>query len=77
MLNKYSWLVIVEVFDGKRFASAHRVSNSENLLSKLEGFKSAESVNIADSKKAAVDLADYWNECYRKNGTLYDWMTRK
>ena len=73
MLNKYSWLVIVQVFDGKRFAFARRVSHSTNLLSELEGFKSAESVNIADSKKAAVDIANYWNECYRKNGTLYDW----
>jgi len=72
MLDKYSWLVIVEVFDGKRFAFTHRVSNSVNLLSELERFKSAESVNIADSKKAAIELADYWNECYRKNGTLYD-----
>jgi hypothetical protein len=44
-----------------------------NLLFELKGFKSAESVNIADSKKAAVELADYWNECYRENGTLYDW----
>ena len=73
MLNKYSWLVIVDEYDGRRIAYVHRVSHSLNLLFELEKFKSAESINIADSKKAAVELADYWNECYRKNGTLYDY----
>ena len=73
MLNKYSWLVIVQVFDGKRFAFARRVSHSTNLLSELARLESPASVNIADSKKAADELVEYWNKCYKENGILYDW----
>lgn len=71
MLDKYSWLVIVRCIDGKRYAYAERWSHNMNLKFMFEDEK-IESVNIADSKKAASELAEFWNDCYKKNGTAFD-----
>lgn len=73
MLKKLSHLVVVRNFDGKRISGVLTVRNNENLLSQLKGISHLESVNIADSKKAAYELSNFWNECYKENGTLYDW----
>lgn len=42
------------------------------VLTGLFDVSNIESVNIADSKKAALELAEFWNDCYKKNGTLFD-----
>ena len=73
MLNKLSHLVVVRNFDGKRISGVLTVRNNDNLVSQLRGVSHLESANIADSKKAAYELSNFWNECYKKNGTLYDW----
>lgn len=71
MLEKYSWLVIVRCINGKRYAYAERWSHNTSLTG-LFDVSNIESVNIADSKKAALELAEFWNDCYKKNGTLFD-----
>lgn len=76
MLDKYSWLVIVRCINGKRYAYAERWSHNTSLTGLFDvskgGVKNIETVNIADSKKAALELAEFWNDCYKKNGTLFD-----
>ena len=44
------------------------VRNSDNLLSALN-IKDIQNANICSSKKLAYELSDYWNECYKINGT--------
>lgn len=69
MLKNKTHYVFVVKMDGKFFAYAKTSSNSNNLLSYL-GDAGLQSVNAADSKKEAAALADFWNDCYKKNGTF-------
>ena len=65
MLKNKTHYVFVAKMDGKFFAYAKTISNSNNLLSYL-GDAGLQSVNAADSKKEAAALADFWNDCYKK-----------
>lgn len=59
-----------KVMNGQRlFADVLKVSEHENLLSVLSGIGGLVSVNPCETKKAAQELADFWNDCYKKNGT--------
>lgn len=68
MLNGKTNYVFGVRKDGKHYAYAVTVANSDNLIAFL-GVDGLEHVNATSTKKEAKELADYWNECYRKNGT--------
>mgnify|MGYP005768670771 FL=1 len=68
MLKSNTHYVFVVEKDDKFFAYAKTIPNSNNLLSYL-GLTGLKTVNAADSKKEAKALAEFWNDCYKKNGT--------
>lgn len=75
-MNKNSYLII-EIMDpatGRTAASVRKWNHSYNLVSLFENTSGNKilSVNIADSKKEAESIADYWNQAYiAKNKYLY------
>lgn len=54
--------------NNKLYACVIKATESDNLLSKFE-IKNISSVNIFPTKKRADEIAKFWNECYKKNGT--------
>lgn len=64
--HHYFYLAVTEVKDGKCFSSVLRVSDCENLTCVLKHYYSA---NIMPSKKKAQEVVDFWNRCYKANGT--------
>ena len=59
----------------KHYASAEKIPGGNNLLcyatdyAKTRYGKHATSMNVCNTWKAARQLADQWNECYKNNGT--------
>ena len=66
MRNTYIAISIQE--NEKNYAYAIKVNESENLLSKLK-IKGIIHANICSTKKQAEKVVNYWNECYKNNGT--------
>ena len=64
---KTFYYVAVETEDGQNYAFVMKVKKNENLLSKL--CKNCSYVQPCETKKEAIALANYWNDCYIKNGT--------
>ena len=62
----YFYFACVKEQDGKHYATVERVSDCESVLWKLAGYESA---NIMPTKKKAQEVVDFWNDCYKKNGT--------
>lgn len=62
----YFYFACVKEQDGKRYATVERVSECESVLWKLAGY---ESTNAMPTKKRAQEVVDFWNDCYKKNGT--------
>lgn len=74
VLNNNSYYVVVVKYtdaDGQEYYSAYTetIPNSSNLVSLFERTKGLIIIHAADTKKGAKELADFWNECYEKNGT--------
>ena len=44
-------------------------SDSQNLCN--FNFNAYEHVNLCETKKKAKELVEFWNNCYRKNGTYF------
>lgn len=65
-MKKY-WIAAQFEENGKMYACAIPVTESDNLLSKLK-IKNIISANICPTKKAAADLVLYWRKCYQENG---------
>lgn len=51
------------------YASVMKIGHSDNLLAKLAHYGDIIAVNLCATKKQAEELAAFWNECYKKNGT--------
>lgn len=64
----YFYVVVVEEHEGKSFASVIRVSDCDNIAYRFDKYICA---IIMPTKKKSEEVADFWNECYKKNGTLY------
>lgn len=52
-------------------AFVYSVSESENLKRSLEIIGGLQAAQLCQTKKAAQELADFWNDCYKKNGTYF------
>lgn len=63
---------------GKHFATDVQLDTSLNLFNAFEPYKQYKCIGMLDtiqyvsSKKKAVELAQVWNDCYKRNGTLND-----
>jgi len=50
-----------------------KVSEMDNLKSKLDNIGGLYTVNICPTKKRAVEIVNHWNECHKANGKyLFD-----
>lgn len=65
---KHFYLAVQIEENGKGFACDYTVAENENLLSVLAGIKGAKAVNICQTRKQAREIAEFWNDCARKNG---------
>lgn len=65
MKNTYIAIEILE--EGKYIAEVLKIRPCDNLLSKLQ-IDGLVHANICDTKKAALKVANFWNECNQKNG---------
>lgn len=54
---------------GKYYATAYKVPQNYNLKSYIDSISNCLHVNVCDSYKQAKEIAEHWNECYKKNGT--------
>lgn len=70
MLNNYHYFIVNrEPENGKYFAEVLRVRDNVDLLGIFAGYKDLKTVNACTTKKAAEELRDFWNECFKNNGT--------
>lgn len=62
--------------DNKHFAIAIETHDNSNLFYVFKGWEKhyqlgdLNIIHYVSSKKKAEDLARFWNNCYRQNGTL-------
>lgn len=69
MANNYFYYVVdTKDENGLYFAYPARVHESNNLLSVIAGFKNIVTLHQCKTMKEAKRIADYWNECQKKNG---------
>ena len=69
---KYFYIAVTVAENDKYYAYAVKVSESDNLLSKLN-IKGILHANIYPSKKKAAEVVKTWNASYKANGTyLFD-----
>lgn len=67
------YIVVTATENGKNISYALDFAGSCNLVSVLAGIPGLTSANVCKSKRAAAEIADDWNECYKANGTyLFD-----
>lgn len=65
---KYTYISVTVEENGKYYAYTVKVSESDNVLSKLK-IKGIIHANIYGTKKKCEEVVDHWNECYKQNGT--------
>ena len=68
MTRTHAYIVITLSKEGKYFSYADALSSSSDLLSQLER-RDIYGVHLCESKKAAKELAEFWNGCFKNNGT--------
>lgn len=71
-MKKY-YYVISETENGKNYAFASTVDDSNNLLAIFRKYKHATIIHPCESRTKAEYIAAEWNESYKANGTyLFD-----
>lgn len=63
---KYFYIAVQVEEGGKYYAYVVKVSESDNLLSKLK-IKNIVTANICPTKKQAAALVEHWNNAYKAN----------
>lgn len=64
-----TWLAVTTTENGKNYAYAVSVSGGQNIFGVLSSIPGITAANICTSKKDAEQLAKFWNECFKNNGT--------
>lgn len=64
MKKKISYIAVQVTEDGKNYAYAVKVSESDNLLSKL-AIKGIAAANLCSTKKEAEEVVTAWNETFK------------
>lgn len=68
MKKKSSYIAVQVTENGKNYAYAVKVSESDNLLSKL-AIKGIAAANLCSTKKEAGELVACWNESFKNNNS--------
>lgn len=65
--------IAVPVSDGTIAYQAYHVEcgNGDNLMNWLEDRRIC-AANVFPTKKRAEEITNFWNDCFRKNGTLFE-----
>lgn len=66
---KYFYYAVNTEDNGKIYAFVIKASINENLKTLFSGYKNLISINACPTKKRAEELANFWNDCYKTNGT--------
>lgn len=53
------------------YAFVHSVGQNDNLKSSLDSIGGLQAAQLCQTKKEAQQLANFWNNCYKKNGTYF------
>lgn len=69
MKKKNSYIAVQVTENGKSYAYAVKVSESDNLLSKLE-IKGITAANLCGSRKEAEKIVAFCNESFKNNGSF-------
>ena len=69
MKKKSSYITVQVTESGKNYAYAVKVSESDNLLSKL-AIKGIAAANLCNTKKEAEEVVTAWNESFKNNGSF-------
>lgn len=67
--RKNFYYVAITENNKKLFAQVVRVNNYSDLLFAFNRIENITSVTACSTKREAVELAEFWNDCYKKNGT--------
>ena len=62
--------VSVEVEPGKLYAYAVKLSEADNIKTKLESIGGLMYGNVCPTKKRAAEVVNGWNEAYNRNGSF-------
>ena len=72
MKYEYTYAAVTVEENGKYYSYVIKICESDNALCKLS-VRGLIHANIFKTKKRACEAADYWNKCYKTNGTyLFD-----
>lgn len=66
---KNYWLAADVEENGLHYAYAFRVSENDNLKSRLDRVQGLYAANILPSKKRATEVVAAWNDAFKANGT--------
>lgn len=66
---KNFYYAVTETQNGKNYSFVLRVGANDNILSVLKGYPHLTTVNACKTKTEAERLVNFWNECYKNNGT--------
>lgn len=65
----YFWMAVTVKNEDGLYAFPMRVSEYDNLAWKLECIANLKYANLMPTKKRAIEVTDFYNECYKKTGT--------
>lgn len=65
---KYFYIAVQIKENEKFYAFVQKVHTGYNLTT-LSNIPNIASANILPTKKRAYEVADYWNACFKRNGT--------
>ena len=63
------YIAVNHAENGKYYAYMFRVSEHENIKAKLEDPRII-TANVYPTKKQATAIVEFWNACYKENGTF-------
>lgn len=66
---KNFYFVFSAQMDGKNYAGTMTKTSHDNLLCLYQQIPNLTAVQICESKRQSEEIADYWNESFKKNGT--------
>ena len=67
--TKHFYITFFAQLNGKYWAGTMTVSSDDNIMNISQRIAGMQAANLCATKKAAEELADYWNECFKRNGT--------
>lgn len=66
---KNIYIVLNQHENNKNFAFVEVMHTGQNIKPILERYKNADIWHLCETRKQADDLAQFWNRCYKNNGT--------